>query len=154
MTSISGRISLLAQKSSISCVSRIHPMRDPAKDLRPKMSEKAFTDRGSAGAPTFTRDPPTERSERYASTSIFALTVLRIRSKYPARSLKVCGSLVAKNRSAQSLMPSSFLFKVWDRTVTSAPSACAILTATCHSPPIHTMATVFHGQVSQRTRGE
>lgn len=60
------------------------------------ISENTFSDSGSAGAPTLTIAPPTATSERYASRSSFALTVLTMRSKVPASCSKVAGSLVAK----------------------------------------------------------
>ena len=59
------------------------------------MREKTFRLSGSAGAPTFTSAPSTASSDRYASTSIGALTVFTTRSNRLASCAKVSGSEVA-----------------------------------------------------------
>ena len=53
-----------AQKSSISWVSRMPPMGEPAKERRLTISEKTRTDSGFAGAPTLTMVPSTASRHR------------------------------------------------------------------------------------------
>jgi hypothetical protein len=72
----------------------IHPISDPENDFLPMISQNTFTDNGSEGAQTFTRDHPTARRDRYASTFIFALTVFMMRSKVHASLVNVSGSFV------------------------------------------------------------
>ena len=84
-----------AQKSSISCVWRMPPMLEPEMDRRPAVSEKTRNDCLFSGSPTNTSDPSNRSSDRYASTSMSAPTVLMIRSNDLRRSRKVWRSLVA-----------------------------------------------------------
>jgi len=74
------------------------------------ISENTLTGSGSGGAPTLTSASSTASRDRYASTSITALKVLRTRSKLPASFSKVSGSLVAWWRSAPRRSPSSCFF--------------------------------------------
>ena len=84
MTSTSEVIPRSAQKSSISWVSRIPPMSEPASRLRPKIRSIAPTGRGASGAPTSAIVPLRLRSARYGFTSKGAETVPRMKSKLPA----------------------------------------------------------------------
>jgi hypothetical protein len=64
MTSTSETIFFSAQKSSISCVSAMPPMSEPARLLRPGMSEKAWTGVGAGGTPSSTMVPSTPTMPR------------------------------------------------------------------------------------------
>jgi len=70
-------------------------MPEPARALRPRITEKRFSETGSSGAPTLTKAPSVFSRDRYWSRLSGAETVDRIRSKLPASSSKVFGSLVA-----------------------------------------------------------
>ncbi len=56
-SSTSETILCVPQKSSISWVSAMPPIAEPARRLLPQMSEKAATDAGSVGMPTITMAP-------------------------------------------------------------------------------------------------
>src|SRR6266481_816432 len=73
-----------AQKSNISCVSRIPPMAEPARRCRPIIRLKASTAAGFSGAPTSVMVPSFLRSGRYALRSWSAETVSRMKSKLAA----------------------------------------------------------------------
>ena len=57
MSSTSGAMLCSPQKSSISCVSAMLPMLDPANERRLLNSVNTLTGSGSGGAPTLTRVP-------------------------------------------------------------------------------------------------
>jgi hypothetical protein len=64
MTSTSAPMPCWAQKSSISCVSAIPPIIEPAYVRRPPISDNTCRLSGSAGAPTLTSAPSTASSDR------------------------------------------------------------------------------------------
>ena len=78
-----------AQKSSISWVSLIPPMSEPASERPLVSNEKTFNDSGSTGAPTLTMTPSAASSDKYRSRSISALTVFRTTSNEPASRVNV-----------------------------------------------------------------
>ncbi len=84
------------QKSSISCVSAIPPILDPAMERLFVSRENGLTTSDLADAPMFTRVPSIASSPQYASRSMLAGTVDRIRSNDEARSVKMVGSEVTR----------------------------------------------------------
>ncbi|COW83904.1 Uncharacterised protein [Mycobacterium tuberculosis] len=80
---------------SISWVSAIPPMLDPARLRRMSASANAGTAMGCSGIPSSTSVPSTSSRFRYWPRSKLAETVFRIRSKPPRSLRKVSGSAVA-----------------------------------------------------------
>ena len=64
ISSVSGAMPCSAQKSSISCVSAMPPMVDPANERRLLNRVNTATGSGSGGAPTLTRVPLRRSSRR------------------------------------------------------------------------------------------
>ena len=93
IVSITDAMPWSAQKSSISCVSRMPPMFDPASERRAPVSENTRNCCGFSGSPTKTSAPSRRRVDRYRSTSMSAPTVLMMRSKRPRSDLQRRGVL-------------------------------------------------------------
>ena len=137
-----------AQKSSISWVSAMPPISEPAMAaaLEDQVERRRARDADAAGTPTSTMRAVALQQRVKASRSCGAATVLRIRSKLPA----CCLHLVAVLRhhhfvGAQRLGVGDLVGRGGEGDDLCAPSAWASFTPIWPSPPMPTMPTFLPG---------
>ena len=144
-----------AQKSSISCVSGMPPISEPARLRRFMIRLNTLGEGcGVAGAPTSAIVPSRRSSAKKASRSCGAATVLRMKSK-----LLACAFISARLRetttsSAPSASAAWRLLSDVVNATTRAPRACASLMPMCPSPPMPTTPTFLPGPAPQWRSGD
>lgn len=155
ISSMSDTMPCSAQKSSISCVSAMPPISEPARRRRLKIRLNTFGDGWScSGAPTSVIVPSRLSRFRNGFRSCCAATVLTIRSKLLACAFICASSFEITTSCAPSRLPSSIFDGEVVNSTTCAPIARASFTPMWPRPPRPTMPTFLPGPAPHWRSGE